>query len=558
MVKRWKSPIDSSSYPTGGTFGELLAWHLAWGTRPDCKIDEPNQPWVKSQFAQLVHEEGLDIKSSVRSLRNWTNHGRLPDAQDSDKVRRVFEELFGDDPNLCHWKNDLEDALGQGRSNQAARIAHRDVVEPFGVSQPTAHFIGRDDDVVMLAGMLLSDDVPAVLVQGGPGIGKTELTKTVAYHPSIVEHFAARRRLVRLETSTTAKQMKNAVILAIGGTPQLGFSETIAALGGKPTLLILDNLETPWEPVGQRQETEQALADLSAVPGMTVLASFRGFDFVGGPRWKDYRVTSLAIVDAVELFASIAGEWVLDDPAIDDFIHELGGIPLAIELVARRAHGYRSLAPLLLEWKRIGVELAENDSGCENSLNSLSYSIRLSLNSERLKRYPEALRLFALLGRLPLGLRHEERDALIGERGFKAEDALLRLGLAFENNSRQDFLSIPVTRVDLLPPIRDYARRNNVMNKEDMICLIDLYRAVIKRTSLSHSIIDEVRLGAELDNIYSVFEVFDNRTYTAFINTLNSEEMMEMFGARGMNRMSMSLQYDFETFQSTFGVSPQS
>jgi hypothetical protein len=107
-------------YPRAGTFGELLNWHLDWGTRPGCSTATPNEQWVRSHFAQLVHEEGLALDSATRSLRNWTNRGKLPQEHDDKKWDRICAELFGDDPNLRRWKDDLTSALRHGRSHASA------------------------------------------------------------------------------------------------------------------------------------------------------------------------------------------------------------------------------------------------------------------------------------------------------------------------------------------------------------------------------------------------------------------------------------------------------
>lgn len=161
-------------------------------------------------------------------------------------------------------------------------------------------------------------------------------------------------------------------------------------------------------------------------------------------------VVNLEPPDDVELFCRVAGNRFPDDPHLPRFMTALGGIPLAIELVAARAHGRTSLAPLWAQWTRIGAALAAKPGSDAGRLTSLPHSIELSLASSRLTAI--ARRLFCLLGQLPAGLTAEDRNELLGDDGFDGEEALLRIGLAVERNGR----------LDLLPPIRDYAAHHHV------------------------------------------------------------------------------------------------
>jgi len=95
-------------------------------------------------------------------------------------------------------------------------------------------------------------------------------------------------------------------------------------------------------------------------------------------------------------------------------------------------------------------ELATHADFDAGRLTSLPHSIELSLRSSRMSE--AASRLFRLLGQLPAGVVAEDRDALLGADGFRAEAALLRIGLAVERGGR----------LDLLSPIREHASRHHV------------------------------------------------------------------------------------------------
>jgi tetratricopeptide (TPR) repeat protein len=318
--------------------------------------------------------------------------------------------------------------------------------------RPPAHFLGRDADLAAILGVLLSDaPVRAVLVQGAPGIGKTALTKAAASQPDVIEAFGeAHRWLVELKTATTAPLMQDAITRTLGTDPQMGFEATLAHLRRQPGLLVLDHLEIPWAPRTERRATEQTLAALATIPGLALLASLRGDDRVDGPHWwLIHRLERLKSPFDQELFCRIAQRNFDNDPCLPPFLAALEGVPLAIELVARRAFAGDSLAALWKQWTDIGSELAAHPDFDGGRLTSLPHSIELSLRSSRLT--DAAFRLFRMLGQLPDGMAAEDKDKLLGSGGIDAEESLLRVGLAVERGDR----------LDLVSPIRDHAGRHH-------------------------------------------------------------------------------------------------
>jgi tetratricopeptide (TPR) repeat protein len=344
------------------------------------------------------------------------------------------------------------------RAPRATQDTPSSPVVDADVPFPPADFLGRDADVTALLGFLPpTRPACAVLIQGPPGIGKTALTKAIANHERIVAHFCSDNRwFVELETATTAALLQDTIIRKLGGDPQQGFRATLVLLRQRPGLLVLDNLETPWDPVTERQATEETLAALAAIPGLTLLASFRGRDRVGGPKWAlVHPVDRLKPPLDKELFCRIANCDFGNDSHLQSFLSALEGIPLVIELVAAQAYGTSSLTALWERWKKVGSELAAHPDFKAERRTSLPHSIELSLKSSRMNA--AAYRLFCLLGQLPAGLVAEDRDALLGTDGFDAQDRLRRIGLAIERGDR----------LDLLSPIREHARRRHVPSAPD-------------------------------------------------------------------------------------------
>lgn len=113
-------PDDPPSYPRNRSFGALLAWHVAWGTRAALGTTRRNAPWVPADLASLIHVAGTLPESAKKSFQNWRNAGRLPEPSDADKIERLFSELFGDAPDLRFWRDDLRAALERDRGKSRA------------------------------------------------------------------------------------------------------------------------------------------------------------------------------------------------------------------------------------------------------------------------------------------------------------------------------------------------------------------------------------------------------------------------------------------------------
>lgn len=453
LTRKWK---QTAPYPLGGTFGELLDWHLVvWWTAPTASKTSRGPPRPIRNFATAIHiglPLGKDENSPERKLLNWRNGPDLPDP----KIElRIFEELFGDNIELADWKHDLQEALDRERAAKRAksqRVSTSTETVGTAVPRPAVHFMGRDDEVDALAALLASTEGPsAILVQGGPGMGKTELTKAVAHHPRTIADFGSQRFFVALETASSSAAMRDAIVAAIGGDQFIRFDLALERLNQRPALLVLDNLETPWSPPAERQATEEVVCEIAAFPNIYIVASFRGREIVGGCRWHEHVINPLNLKSAIELFASLAGSWANADDHIEQLSNALGGIPLAIQLVARRARGRTTLAMLWSEWKRLGSSLAVRPGFDAGRLTSLPHSIELSLQQLRSADGEHAaLRLFRFLGVLPDGVTEHDVNRLLADDGFVAVEKLCQLGLAIE---RAD-------RVDLLPPIRDHAREH--------------------------------------------------------------------------------------------------
>jgi tetratricopeptide (TPR) repeat protein len=451
LAGRLGTPLDPAVHvrPDGSAFPSGTIWEfedaLNATPQPDIllyrRADAPN-PEVEAFFAKFRNPDG-----SLRGL--WTDYATPAE----------FARLLA-----THMKYLLRERLdtaaaAAGRiepTPSGATAASIDPSPPPSATGPTLatpllppdRCLGRDTEIAGLVATLTTPRPGAVVVLGGPGMGKTTLTRAVATHPDVAERFAERRWFVPLETATDAASLRTAVVLAVGGNPAdpAAFDHALAALGSAPALLVLDNLETPYD--ADTRAVRDTLRRLVGVPSLTLLCSYRGHTAPPAPAFPHQPVVPPLPDDAARrLFLELAPRIRPDDPHLAPFLHELGGVPLAIELVALRAAPHDTLAELWDDWRRLGVELATDPDLPEGRLTSLPRSIDLSWRSTRLRE--EGRRLFRLLGALPAGMAREDRAALLGDEATEAARQLLAIGLAVPSDGR----------LDLLPPVRDAARR---------------------------------------------------------------------------------------------------
>jgi hypothetical protein len=422
--------------PESESFAVLLSRHLDAGTRPNLKAGAVGQQWTAPDFARAAD-------ASDRTVRNWRSGATLPKVED---LAFILDALFGDDARLRPDRSALQDAwdaahaVRAGLGLPAAPSAMPDL-PPIACPQ---RLFGRDADIARLTAALVGAGERAVLVMGTGGIGKTSLTQRVATEAAVASRFP-RRAFVPLETATTATAMAAAITGALGLDAALPLDAVLARLREAPTLLVLDNLETPWH--GDTEATEALLARLAGETDAVLLASIRGERVPAEPRWEEHRLEGLSPADAAAMFRDHARRIAADDPHLAPLMEQLSCMPLAIRLVAQRAAGLKSLEGLWAEWQRQGVALATDPDRAAGRLTDVGRSILFSLEAKPVKAAGK--RLFALLGQLPAGLTRKDRDSLLGTAGFDAAAQLLGVGLAFDRDGR----------LDLLPPVRDLARR---------------------------------------------------------------------------------------------------
>jgi DNA-binding SARP family transcriptional activator/predicted ATPase len=208
---------------------------------------------------------------------------------------------------------------------------------------PLTSFVGRRDEIELLAARLADPACRLLTLVGPGGIGKTRLAGELAAR--CARRFAHGAQLVPLSGTTQPDHIPGAVASALG-LSLLGangpWADLATALREREQLLVLDNVE-------QLLDAAPALAALlHAAPRLKLLLTSR--EALGLPDEWRWPVTGLALPaeegapgaeqsDAVQLFLARArqrGATVGGDElgAVAQICRLVGGMPLAIELAA--------------------------------------------------------------------------------------------------------------------------------------------------------------------------------------------------------------------------------
>lgn len=359
---------------------------------------------------------------------------------------------------------------------------------------------GRDQARESLLSAVLSDTSNLVCILGKPGFGKTALASDISRHPRVEALFGPRRFFVRVDGARSLADMAAAIAYAMGIPTNRAIAPKDAvlhALARSPALLIIDNLETAWEPQAQRREVEDWLGQVGAIKSCTLLVTLRGEELPGDLGWAlpCGSLQPLDLDNTRAVFLRIAPEHD-HDPDLPTLLQLLDGWPLAIVLMAHQARGESSLQPVLRRWEEERTWMLRRGWAMD-ALTSLDVSLRLSTEGPRMT--PRAKRLLQLLGNLPAGVA--DGDYINIGSSSRAARTLIEVGLASRDESR----------LRLLPLVRQHVFSIHPAQPDDLIALWSFYfglcTAEAARVRTTQGAAAVARLAPEALNIDALLTV---------------------------------------------------
>ena len=272
-------------------------------------------------------------------------------------------------------------------------------------------FHGRDDFVEDIVQLLLHEETSRICILGPGGMGKTSVSLAVVELPLIEERFPGRNCFwVPCIEATSATLLLEILYIQLqvpeDGDKQVTLEKIISELNvsKQPQLILLDNFETPWNaPGGTQKQVGDILHRLAKLSHVAILITMHGqyppCDKAIKWQSKDIKTTDEAACLCIYHDINPGSE---NDPDVARLLAALGYMPFAVTLMEKLGVEGRSTAKDLLEdWLESGPDIFSDPE------QSMDRSIRLSVESDLMKRNPNATTLLAILSLLPAGTTKE-------------------------------------------------------------------------------------------------------------------------------------------------------
>lgn len=277
----------------------------------------------------------------------------LPAKSQLEQVSAFFDKWFpndGDGSRIGGYHSFPEtDQFEQLFAEHLRALLRRFLPRPNNLPTPISSFLGRVDLVHEVSGLVIQDDVRLINLVGRSGAGKSRLGLRILR--GLLADFQDGVFLVNLGYSGEEHVLPRAIETALEISPDADRSVldgVVDTLRSKQMLLLVDNVE-PVESV--MNDLKQLLANC---PGVTILAT--SVEALPVDDARIYSVPPLALPDldtasfsdirdseCVQLFvdrAQVAREdfQLTEENArpVLEICHQLGGLPLPVELAASR------------------------------------------------------------------------------------------------------------------------------------------------------------------------------------------------------------------------------
>nr|GAT55763.1 predicted protein [Mycena chlorophos] len=351
-----------------------------------------------------------ECKTSLKSLlETFSVQLRLDAAQETSRLQEDAEERHSQLMELLAVERERSlnetSSLSRGASLRGSSSTS---LLSFLPAAPKI-FHGRDIELAHLLDTL-TNDFARIAILGAGGIGKTTLVTAALHHDDVRQKYRE-RYFVGCEVASTPQALIAVIASNIGiKLAQQPLQAILRQLAkGPPTLLVLDNLETPWEVPDSKNEVEEVLSKLSELSNLSLVVTMRGAERPAKVLWTRPHLPSLSPLSesaARDVFCDIADipESTEDAESLEQILAIADSLPLALHLLANQVavDGYGAT---LARWE---IEKTRVMSDGYDKRMSLEISLQISLSSPRLIALDGALRLLSLLSILPNGLSDSE------------------------------------------------------------------------------------------------------------------------------------------------------
>ncbi|KAJ6464925.1 hypothetical protein C8R45DRAFT_1174210 [Mycena sanguinolenta] len=314
-----------------GNFTETLhkIWTFVQAQQENSKI---KYFFRQNQMSALLKDcrAGLQM-----ALHNFTIISQAALSHDINELQKKTRQMHAEVLELI---SNLSDSMISDRASSIQTLNQSQASsQSFSLlpSKPQI-FHGRESELTQIV-QLLNQQCAKIAILGPGGIGKTSLARAALHHPDVAAKYED-RLFVSCESATTSVEIAGFIGAHLGLKPGKDLTKSVLrSLAKKPIcLLVLDNLETTWEPLKSRGGTENLLSNLTDIPHLALMVTMRGAEHPAKVRWTRPFLPALAPLSAEaahEMFKQIAEDYH-EPKDIDQLLKFADNMPLAVDLMA--------------------------------------------------------------------------------------------------------------------------------------------------------------------------------------------------------------------------------
>ncbi|KAF8180305.1 hypothetical protein K438DRAFT_1768539 [Mycena galopus ATCC 62051] len=426
---------------------------------------------IKSETPESLSPSMMDnIGNFTETLHKIYNF--IEAKQEGSKIKHLFRNRLGQAMEVFKFQAGAETLNDIRELKSKADLMHRELIELIETLSDTGTlsetssvyrtgnesknssnsfsmlpskpkiFHGREQELDSVL-KLLSQQSPRIAILGGGGMGKTSLAKAVLHHQDTSLKFE-HRFFVSAEAATTSIELAALVGLHVGLNPGQDLTKPVVQYFARKQscLLILDNLETVWEPIQSQNGVEEFLSLLSEVEHLALIITMRGAERPAKVQWTHPFLLPLQPLSddaAKQTFMDITDNSNTSEE-VNQLLQFTDNMPLAVDLIAHLAD-YEGFSNVLAQWEMEKTSLLSVGFDRQSSLEA---SIGLSLASPRITSGSK--QLLSLLSILPNGLSEAElvQSQLGISNILSCKAALQATSLIYQDGNKRFLLLMPV------------------------------------------------------------------------------------------------------------------
>ncbi|KAF8181169.1 hypothetical protein K438DRAFT_1725277, partial [Mycena galopus ATCC 62051] len=230
-----------------------------------------------SKVKQFLHQGEMStlLKDCKNGLTQELHFFRLKNTSIITDVSRMQAEAKQSHQEVLGMTNGLSDMASSDRASMMSRVyslSHNSSKSISMLPSEPKIFHGRESELSDILQMLRMK-APRIAILGTGGMGKTSLARAVLHHAEVLAQYTQHRYFVACDSATSKVELAALMGAHLGLKADKDLTRAVVKffVTASPSLLILDNLETVWEPIELRGDIEEFLSLLTDIKDLALI-----------------------------------------------------------------------------------------------------------------------------------------------------------------------------------------------------------------------------------------------------------------------------------------------